>query len=383
MVKQKKVAGMIGVMMLAAGTLTASNTKPNECKGPVLCSSLPLPRECEDCFCPWQVEIGLLYQKPAFSYMNSAIVYSPVYRNPTTTSSTSFENQTIELLSEEYEYAAGLTVGLGRALNHDNWFVGVNFDWINSTASTTHEDDNLLYRPSSEFALGSMIQSNFNLQNARFHKVVFSANTDIYDFNVHLSRGAYVTNHYSFEPFAGVHALWFDNSQAEKYQNQTGSSTSGFLLNSTQDNWGVGPIFGGNGEYCFTKNVSLFVNSSVSVLYGESRYKVVTTVTPNTSGVNDFTNDRVTTNPGKMLNVTYVPVRTIIGIKLAKYVMDGSHYIALKVGYDARAVLSASNESIVSQTFAPSNDAVTTVQAKNIDNGFTMTGLYLNFMWSF
>ncbi|MCH9619029.1 MAG: hypothetical protein SP4CHLAM5_11740 [Chlamydiia bacterium] len=383
MSKQTKVAGVFSVMMLAFATLTANNRKPNDCTGPVLCSSLPLPGECEGCFCPWQVDIGLLYQRPAFSYMNSGFAYSPVYQNPTTTSSTAFENQTVQLLDEEYEYAVGLTVGLGRALRHDNWFVGVNFGWINSTASTTHEDENILYRPSSEFAINSFIRSGFTIQTAHFQKVIFAANTDIYDFNVHLSRGAYLTNHYSFEPFAGVHALWFNNTQTKNYEDPSTDTTSRFILNSTQDNWGVGPMLGLNGQYYFTKNVSLFANSSVSVLYGEARYKVVTTVTPNSAGSNVFTDSRVTTNPGKMLNVCSVPVRAIIGMKLAKYVMEGSHYIALKVGYDARAVLSASSESILSQMYSINADSITTVQAKNIDNGFTMSGLYLDFMWSF
>ncbi len=383
MSKQTKVAGMFSVMMLAFAALTANNRKPNDCTGPVLCSSLPLPGECEDCFCPWHVDTGLLYQRPAFSYMNSGFAYSPVYRNPPVLSPTSFENQTIQLLDEEYEYAVGLTVGLGRALRHDNWFVGVNFDWLSSTASSTHNDETQEYRPGADFAINAIFRSALDIEDSYFQKIEYAAKTDIYDFNIRLSRGAYATNYYSFEPFAGVHALWFNTNQTKKYLNPNLSTTSRFSLNSTQDNWAVGPMVGMNGEYTFTKGVSLFANSNISVLYGETRYKLLTTVTSNSSGQNDFPDDRDVTVPGSMLNATCVPVRTIIGMKFFKYVMEGSHYIALKVGYDARAVVFASKEAILSQIFSNSDDTVTFVQAKNIDNGFTMSGLYLDFMWDF
>jgi hypothetical protein len=50
-------------------------------------------------------------------------------------------------------------------------------------------------------------------------------------------------------------------------------------------------MFGVNGEYNIVEGVSMFTNSNISVLYGEVNYKVVTTVTANTSGTTNFSDD--------------------------------------------------------------------------------------------
>lgn len=383
MLKQKKVAGMLGVMMVALGSLSASNVKPNGCEGPVLCPIQPIADRCEDCCYSWQVDIGLLYQQPGFAYMNSGIAYQPVFQNPTSGGlATAFIDQTVTLLDEQYDYSVGLTVGIGRTLKHDNWFVGVNFDWLNATGSSVHNDDNLLYRPSSDFPLNILEQTDFLVADGSFGKVVYSANTNIYELNVRLSRGSYNTNCYSLEPYAGVKALWFNNSQTKKYQEPSADINSRVSLKSTQDNWGAGIMFGMNGEYSIVEGFSIFSDSNVGVLYGQVKYNMLAVVTAESAGSNIFTEDRDLTNNGKMDTVTYVPVRSILGVKFSKYFLDKTHHVALKVGYDARAVLSTSKDVLVSQNWFPTGDFATT-QVKNIDNSFSMSGLYIDLCWGF
>jgi hypothetical protein len=92
MLKQKKIAGTLGVMMITLTTLYADNIKPNGCDGPILCSPLPIAAKRADCCYSWHVGVGVLYQQPAFSFMDSGVAYTPVFQNPTSTSSPSFKN---------------------------------------------------------------------------------------------------------------------------------------------------------------------------------------------------------------------------------------------------------------------------------------------------
>lgn len=371
--------------MLATTSLIASDRssiKPNGCKGPILCPTQPIVNGCEDCRCSWQVDIGVLYQQLGFAYTNSGIGYQPVFQDPTLPNALAFENQVVSVLREKYNYSAGLTVGLGRVLNHDDWCFQVNFNWLSASINAAHNSEGVQYRPSSDFPVYLFNHSDFPLESGYFQKIAYISNANIYDLNIQLSRGSYQSDSYSLEPFTGVKALWFDNKQNKKYQEPSTTTTSRVSFDSKQNNWGVGPVFGGKGEYNIAEGFCIFSDNSIGILYGEGSYKATSTLTSNSSGNSDFPKDRVVTNPEYMDGVIYVPLRTILGLKFSRYYMNKSHYLAVKIGYDLRAVLSPSKEAIVSQIIAPNNDSVTNIQVINIENGFYASGLFFSLTWN-
>jgi hypothetical protein len=395
MLKQKKIAGILGVMMIALTSLSASNVKPNGCDGPVLCPSFPVINNCSKCCYTWDVDIGLLYQQPGFANMSPGYAYQPIFQNPpqraNRDASLVWVDQTSKMIEAQYDYTAGLTVGLGYLLKHDNWYVGLNFDYLGASTSKVYQDSNTKYRPSSDFAFQAMAGGELNYPYGTWGNINYKANTDIYVLGAVLSRGSYHSNTFSYEPFAGVKALWFDNNQTKKYQSPDNpNANSQYILSTTQDNWGVGPMFGVNGEYHIISGISIFTDSSVGVLYGKNSYSAKTFVSLGA----DIETDRNVTNSGNIKNVVYVPVRTVLGFKLSSYFLEESHYVALKIGYDVQAVLSTSNKTRLEQGWEAqrtnadvgadvSATPIAVSQVINISNDMFLSGLNLTFVWNF
>ena len=174
---------------------------------------------------------------------------------------------------------------------------------------------------------------------------------------------------YSFEPFMGVKVAWFDTEQRANYHS-TGSSgiftTAGnyAYFIEKQSNWGAGIMFGFNGDYGITEMISLYCDSDVSVLYGEANDTITSVLTKatGTSGTGStITTDRVITTKTLTDCHYYVPVRSILGAKIASYCLEDQHYVALKIGYDARAFISYTD----------------------VNRGFVMSGLIADFVWNF
>ena len=61
----------------------------------------------------------------------------------------------------------------------------------------------------------------------------------------------------------------------------------------------------------------------------------------------------------------FVPIRTILGVKLGTYCLQDEHYVAVKVGYDARYVFAYP------------------ALYKYGGGSIAMNGLYVNFIWDF
>lgn len=384
MLNQKKMAGIFGAMLIALSSLSAGSVKPNGCDGATLCPSFPIATRCADCCYTWHVDIGLLYQQPGFADMSPGYAYQPVFQNPTSTSTNSFVDQTVVMLEKSYDYSAGITASLGHLLNHDNWFMGATFDWLHGNISkSVFAASNTLYRPSSEWANQAYVLSNFAAETGTFGRVLYSANTNIYNFKAFLSRGAYISDRFSLDAFGGVKAIWFDNSQYKTYQQPSAGAdtTAKYYLNNFQNNWGVGPVFGLNLMYNITKGLSIFSDNNVGALYGQMDYTTVTFVTKG----GEVSSDRKVVDSGRLDAVAYLPVRSTIGVMLSKYYLDGNHFFGIKIGYDMQVVVSPNAKGrLTSMTQSPqNNDFKTFVQFKNLNNGYFMSGLLIDFVWDF
>ncbi len=378
MLNGKKIAALLSVMLVAFNSVTADSVKPNGSKGPVLCPTFPIIGNIEDCGYTWHVDLGLLYQQPGFSGMNAGTSYSPVFEETTN----GFQNQAITNLQQSFDYSLGLTVSLGHLIQHDEWFVLARFDWMNATTTTDYDNPNLYYGPNANFNYDVLIDTDWINNSNSFSEINYSADISIYALDVLLSRGSYHSKCFSYEPFMGVKALWYNDSQTSNYYSTT-LSTHGYIptLVQSQDNWGVGPMFGFNGEYHITNGLSLFSDSDIAILYGQSYNNSVSSVSAGTATV---TEAQIISNNTQNDCQYYVPVRSIIGIKLDSYCLEDSHYVAIKLGYDARAVLTApliltTTSSASGTTNAPATGNITTV----ISNDIFMSGLYANFEWDF
>lgn len=337
----------------------------NGCKGPVLCPSFPVAVPEQECCHLWHADIGLLYQQPVFSGMQAAVIYITQFAQDT---DGAFVNQTVKELTQCFPYQLGLTVGLGHVSKHDHWEGKVRFDWLSATkAQKSFEKTNEQYKANPRFDVDVLVGSGFNYKTNYWTSLDYKAASDFYSFDVLLSRGSYVSRCSTFEPFMGIKATWFNTSQTMNYYNTTVFTSGNWATYvETQKNWGAGLMFGFNGVYYLTEMIGLFADSDVSVLYGESSYTAISTLngkvgaTGATSSISLAT-DRVIT--GKVFDGChyYVPVRSFLGAQLASYCLNDEHYVAVKIGYDARTMISLTN----------------------VDRAYAMSGLTADFVWDF
>lgn len=383
MLNGKKIAALLSVMLVAFNSVTADSVKPNGCKGAVLCPTFPIIANMEDCGYTWHVDLGLLYQQPGFAGMNAGTSYSPLYQE----TSGGFQNQTIKNLLQSFDYSLGLTVSLGHLIKHDDWFVLARFDWMNANSSVNYETAGTFYGPNANFNFDVMLglSNNWNPATDYFTEIDYNAEISIYALDVILSRGSYHSKCFSYEPFMGVKALWYNDSQAIDYFATFSGTplTNGNVpsLNLSQDNWGVGPVFGFNGEYHITNGLSLFSMSDIGILYGQSENDYISTLSSATTGVTTL---QAISNNTQNNCQYYVPVRSIIGIKLDSYCLEDAHYVAIKLGYDVRAILATPiTSSTTSTAMVDGASVLTSTITTAISNDVFMSGLYCDFEWDF
>ncbi len=383
--KLNKTAGaLLAVVLCNASTLFGAedkmvSVKPNGCKGPVLCPTFSILDDKGPCCHTWHVDVGLLYQQPGFSGMTSGINYLGVFEN---TSAATFEEQTITTLNECFPYTLGLTVSLGYLMPHDDWFLLAKFDWLSANTSINHSGQNDHYAPNPHFNFDVMTGTSWDPDTNSFSSIDYAAKLDIYALDVVLTRGSFHSSCYSLEPYVGVKALWYSSNQIMDYYSTEGGLTRQNLpsLTVSLDNWGAGPMFGFQGEYHLTHGLSFFSDSDVGVICGSSTNSYVSNLTPDGSVIDyvQTINNNISSNGCQF----YLPVRSIIGVKLSQYCLNDAHFIAVKLGYDARIVLSSPLLLSTNGVVGSSVGAAATVSTP-VPSDLFMSGLYVNFEWNF
>jgi len=371
--KLNRIAGVLMTTMLclssaleAADNMTS--TKLNGCKGPVLCSSFPLLDNCDECCKTWHLDVGLLYQQPIFAGNSAGLGFSPIYAQSTATSA-AYVDQNIQGLNVCLDYALGLTVSAGYLMQHDQWFVSAKFDWLSSSGGVVFNGTNTLYVANPLLNItasvidseGIFIGTGFNPETDPFDSINYNSSLDFYGLDVMLSRGSFHSRCFSYDPWMGVEAIWFTRKQNAASFSTTLPSGTSAVLNIQRDSWGAGPTFGFNGEYHITEGLSLFSDSNVAVLIGQLSGTTSSTLTA--SGATGYVDPRVATINTPESCAFMVPLRSIIGVKLSTFCLEDKHYVAIKLGYDARAV------GVVGPGSSPA--------------GFSLNGLYTDLIWNF
>jgi hypothetical protein len=373
--KLNRIAGVLLTAITCMSTsLTAADvtsTKYNGCKGPSLCSSFPLLDNGQNCCYTWHLDVGLLYQQPIFNGNSAGSAFVPVYQQ-TGTAATSAISQTETTLNVAMDYVLGVTASVGYLMHHDNWFFGAKFDWLSATSNTNFDETNTFYLANRMFADGNTLGleadfgifagSGFDPRSDYFDNINYNANIDIYALDVLLSRGSYISNCFSYEPWMGVEALWFSTATLSKYYTTSSGglgTTSYAQLAANYDVWGAGPTFGFNGEYYITEGLSFFSDSNVALLIGEVTGKYTTSLITSSTTTDPLESVLNANNSSAYM----LPIRSIIGVKLSSFCLEDKHFVALKLGYDVRVVGVAPNQYL--------------------GTGFSTNGLYADLVWNF
>lgn len=350
-----KLANTLLIFGLAMTTLlSASNPHmPDHKHCPILCPITPINPN-DDCCHNLHLDIGLLYQQPYIPGMNAGQEYEDDSQQSGDDPDYTWEN--LNPLNECFDYALGLTASLGYLMEHDNWYFGARFDWVSANTSSTYDVNDestkelLVILPyvgmTGNSPLDSYAEAIYDLNGDSFSKITYTAFIDIYALDILLSRGSFHTKCFSYEPFAGVKALWFSSTQNPRYYD---TSDSGALL-TKQNNWGAGPMFGFNAKYYFVENIAIFSDSDIALLFGNADQTSVV-----------FSSSDATRLISNINCMIYIPVRSILGVEFSQYCLEDTHYVALKIGYDLRAVIAM----------------------QDFSRGFTMNGLYTNLVWNF
>ena len=278
----------------------------------------------------------------------------------------------IYLLEQCFDYSLGVVASLGYFMEHDHWFLGANFNWLSASSNRRYDETGALY------LLFGFVEGELWDNISPFTAINYEAHIDIYDMTVFLSRGSYHSRSFSYEPFAGVKVLWYNGGQkniayggADPY---FGGSTSDYVIQDRSFTaWGAGPEFGFNGEYHLGCNLSVFSDSSIAILYGQLNSTII-----NVSNYASQLNTAGTFSYNFTYNQPYfIPIRSILGLKLGKYCLEDCHYIAVKVGYDARYILVDTGNN------AHNDGAGNMLMGPNPGYNIASNGLYVDFIWDF
>ena len=216
--------------------MSADDIKPNGCKGPSLCTDLPLEESCGFYF-----NVGLIYEQMSISDTTVAFI-EVTGPNSGTAASPSIDHT---LLNLNFGMEPGFRFGVGYEHGHDDWQVNTSFEWLRSYGTLNEEvTDPTFIRP------------YFDDLDGFPHNADDMLNVDYFLLDVYLSRGSYISEKYSFEPIAGFKATWiyYDNSLrfSDDAHYDAGQS---YLFTSVVDFWGIGPMIGLNGNYCLISKV--------------------------------------------------------------------------------------------------------------------------------
>lgn len=357
--KRIKLLVLLGMMQINA-LQAVESIKDNCCKGPVLCPTSPVLIE-GGCDLRMHIDIGLLYQSPQYNGAVAGISYAPQFE-ASFAGSDDWVYQTETNLNRCFPYVLGVTASLGRYIEHDDFYLGARFDWLHATTSMeydTNDTSGYELRPNSNLNLAVTEGTAFDPDEDTLTKIFYNGEFEFYQLDLLLSRGSYHSKSFSYEPFAGIKALWYEMDQ--KTSNYSTDFTGGNYLkwHEHQESWGAGPMFGFNALYHFTCKLALFSDSDIALLYGESRLKNISTLVGEPGAA--VTVDQVIDHFNNDNCQFYVPLRTILGVQLSDYCFDNRHYLAIKVGFDVRTILAYPTDV----------------------RGFSMGGVFANLVWNF
>jgi len=353
MLKNEKIAKLLGVMLITLGYGFAGDVKLNGCKGPSLCPDLPLKENCGFYF-----NVGLIYEQMRVS--NTLAAYKQHVGPEDGTSWDPTYNYT--MYNYGFNMEPGFKFAMGYEPGYDDWSLKASFEWLRSQGTFGEEN-------TTANLLESYFDNSSSYQNANA-----TLDIDYFLLDVYLARGSYISNKFALEPVAGIKASWlYYDKEAIFATNGTLTAKQSFLIVAKTDFWGVGPMVGLNSTYHMSAGWSIFSLSDLSLLLGQNKlvnYRGIVTVetVPGNTKVSTTT------------DVICPTVRAVLGVQYERYVMCDAQHLVLRAGFDSRYYFNQYPVTTMHQDTASSSPYVPSI----IENGsFGMVGLLLDLGWSF
>ncbi|MBM3193479.1 MAG: hypothetical protein FJZ59_04515 [Chlamydiae bacterium] len=178
--------------------------------------------------------------------------------------------QSAKVLRPTFNVASGVTAELGYYFEHDCWFWNTKFDYVSRKGHGNWSSDG-----SSEFVVPNTIWTPGMIDGepaTYFAAVDSDLKVSYYNLQTDLNRGFYTTGNLAFEPHMGLKAAFIYYTGHTEF---TGGSAEGEVLEHEQTTkfWGLGPDFGLNSQWNFTKHFSMFCDTTVALLCGGANVK--------------------------------------------------------------------------------------------------------------
>ncbi len=270
----------------------------------------------------------------------------------------------------KFDLDFGLTVGLGYLFDHENYSITADFEWLSSKGVSNVTGTTYIFDSVSPFYSGTL--------NATFSAANASLRVDYYLLDIAISKGYYVSNRFTYEPFTGLKAAWINYNDKESF---TISGPSGIPSNTAWqrsnkvDFWGVGPMVGIGGNYYLLKDFSVYSELNGSVLLGETTLTNVIYFYP--QGTEDALQAK------DNLVVASPTLRMTLGLQYdCSGAFDHDEFM-IRVGFDGRYYFNQYPVVHYMGTDVSNDAGRLTPRPKLINNSYSMVGLVVDATWRF
>ncbi len=220
---------------------------------------------------------------------------------------------------------SGFRLGIGYNMSHDHWDTQASWTWLLSKSSDKESD------PQNQlFALNAM-----PLVDAESGII---ANTFESDIDIHLNiikwdlgRELFFSQWLKARPFFGVKSAWVHQKWVTKATgNITGinNNLSAYFIKIKQDFWGIGPTFGINTDWGLISRLSLYANSSFSLLAASVKDS------RNDQAIQAFPVAKIN-NPFHKESWQAAPVTELqVGLRWYERICNNHYLLNMQVGWD-------------------------------------------------
>lgn len=330
-----------GSSSLYAACPLDGDIKPNCCIGPTLCGTGPSMLD----GCAYHLDIGFLYEQMRITGTQTGM--------SVTNSNLDDFPQNAEILRPSFDLDWGLTASLGWFFDHDDWSFFMYFDWLESNGYKTASDFVPVFNGG-----GAFVSPEGHIR----------LNVNYYMLDIMLARGSYMSGCTSVMPHAGLKIVWL------YYKEKTNGTFHGGDVKRCEKtkNWGIGPEFGVDMEWSLARGISLFCDSGVAVLFGNTKTTDTT-----------FRGSTEKAQARENHETMYPAVRATLGLKFEECFCENTHYVYVKIGLDTNYYWNQFEHINVMPTIVqpPGDQGYVAVSSEN--NSFGMIGLRVDFGWVF
>ncbi len=270
-----------------------------------------------------------------------------------------------KVLRPKFNVASGLTAELGYYFEHDCWFWNTKFDWVSRKGhgdwAASDSDDivvpNTIWTP-------DMISGS---DATYFTAVDSDLKVSYYNLQTDLNRGFYTTGNLAFEPHVGLKAAFIYYTGHTDF---SGGSAGDYVLEHEQTTkfWGLGPDFGLNSQWNFTKHFSMFCDTTVALLCGGA----------NVSDEVEYNELEAYETHVKENPIVMSPAaRIMLGFQYNSGMFNDSQNVRVRLGLDTSYYWNQVQHMVVSNQLNGSTFNL-------VDNGgFGMIGMLVELGWDF